>query len=293
MKTYSDIATDGGSRIVEQVVEQRAKIEKNLSTITHIVAIGSGKGGVGKSTLSMQIAFALNKRGLKVSVLDADFNGPSLARLSGVRHSLFVPGKNGFSVPKTKSGVGIVSFGSIVPEAQTVNFESVAKGESHVWRATKEFSVLGEVLASADWGELDFLLIDLPPGVERTFQFAEFFGARTKFVLVTIPSEISRGVVARSVAALKQTKSDLLGVIENMSGYFCADCNKLKPLFPSTKKIELGIPLLGSVPFDPELASLCDQGVPLTDFAHLPSSKSIQQTSEKLLKVLELKEKIE
>ena len=288
MKTYSQILTDGGSRVAEQVLEQKLKISKNLSRVREIVAIGSGKGGVGKSTVTMQLAFSLQRQGHKVSVLDADFNGPSLSRLSGVRSAVLVPSENGFSIPKTKEGIGVISFGTIVPEPAAVNFESVSSGESYVWRATKEFSVLGEILAWANWGELDFLLIDLPPGAERTFQFAEFLGPRAKFVLVTIPSDMSIGVVRRGLSALKKTQNDVLGYIENMSGYFCPECKKEKPLFPSSKKMDFGIPCLGRIPFDPELAEACDRGIPLTDRLSVSSFKPLWEISERLQKILEV-----
>lgn len=268
---------DGGSNVVKQVLEQKLKIDRNLSSIDSLLAVGSGKGGVGKSTVTMHLAFALNRLGLKVAVLDADFNGPSLARLSGVQSWVMVPSGNGFSIPKTKEGIGVVSFGTFVPEPEAVNFESVSKGESHVWRATKEFAVLGEILAGADWGELDFLLIDLPPGAERTFQFAEFLGPRVKFVLVTIPSDASFGVVQRSVSALENTRNEILGYIENMSGYFCPGCEKEMPLFPSSKKKDLKVPCLGKIPFDPRLAEACDRGLPLAELAQSPSFHPLRE----------------
>ena len=145
----------------------------------------------------------------------------------------------------------------------TLEFESAAHGESHTWRATKEFALLSEILGSSDWGELDLLLFDLPPGAERTVQYADFLGPRTSFVLVTIPSEVSLGVVARSVAALSKGPNRLLGYVENMSGYYCRDCNAIKPLFGSPdQQSGLEIPCLGTIPFDPELARRCDQGSP-------------------------------
>lgn len=286
MKTYADIASDGGSRIAEQVLEQKAKIEKNLASIRHILAVGSGKGGVGKSTMTMQLSFSLKKKGLNVAVLDADFNGPSLARLSGIKSTLPVPGKRGMSVPKTGDGVGVVTLGTFVAEPEVIDFESVSKGESYVWRATKEFSLFGEILAGTDWGDLDILLIDLPPGVERTSQFADFLRWRSKFVLVTIPSDLSLGVVARTVTSFKENRHNLLGVIENMSGYFCNDCGKVQPLFPSSKKIDLGVRSLGQVPFDPGLAALSDRGAPLTDHSQFSSYKALQEVSENIWNIL-------
>ena len=103
-------------------------------------------------------------------------------------------------------------------------------------------------------------MFDLPPGAERTVQYADFLGPRTSFVLVTIPSEVSRGVVARSVAALSKGPNRVLGYVENMSGYYCRDCNAIKPLFDSPESFGLEIPCLGTVPFDPELAVIAIAG---------------------------------
>ena len=135
--------------------------------------------------------------------------------------------------------------GSLIPESEALEFESAAQGESHTWRATREFALLGEILGSFEWGALDLLLFDLPPGAERTVQYADFLGPRTSFLLVTIPSEVSRGVVARSVAALSKGPNRLLGYVENMSGYYCRDCNAIKPLFvsPSSQTLGPGDPL--------------------------------------------------
>ena len=126
--------------------------------------------------------------------------------------------------------------GSVIPESEALEFESAAHGESHTWRATREFALLGEILESFEWGALDLLMFDLPPGAERTVQYADFLGPRTSFVLVTIPSEVARGVVARSVAALSKGPNRLLGYVENMSGYYCRDCNAIKPLFVSPER---------------------------------------------------------
>ena len=199
----------------------------------HLVAVGSGKGGVGKSTLTLHLAGALRARGLRIAILDADFNGPSQARMAGVQGALFVPGSHKVALPRTRNGIAVFSMGSLIPESEALEFESAAHGESHTWRATREFALLGEILGSFEWGALDLLMFDLPPGAERTVQYADFLGPRTSFLLVTIPSEVARGVVARSVAALSKGPNRLLGYVENMSGYYCRDCNAIKPLFVS------------------------------------------------------------
>jgi len=303
MKHYHDIVGDGGSRVLEQVVEQRARIADGLAGVRHLVAVGSGKGGVGKSTLTLHLAGALRARGLRIAILDADFNGPSQARMAGVQDAVFVPppspagfgGSQKVALPRTSNGIGVFSMGSLLPESQSLEFASAAHGESQTWRATREFALLGEILASFDWGELDVLMFDLPPGAERTVQYADFLGPRTSFLLVTIPSEVSRGVVARAVAALLKSPFDgtqgrrnrVLGYVENMSGYYCRDCNAVKPLFVSPEISSLAIPCLGTVPFDPELARHCDRGIPFAELPDTPVRGALEHVAQQLLDSLE------
>ena len=307
MKRYHDIVGDGGSRILEQVAEQRTRITDGLAGVRHLVAVGSGKGGVGKSTLTLHLAGALRARGLRIAILDADFNGPTQARMAGVQGALFVPGSHKVALPQTRNGIAVFSMGSLIPESEALEFESAAHGESHTWRATREFALLGEILGSFEWGALDLLMFDLPPGAERTVQYADFLGPRTSFLLVTIPSEVARGVVARSVAALSKGPNRLLGYVENMSGYYCRDCNAIKPLFVSPdhrlrggisargrpfdkaqgRPAGLEIPCLGTVPFDPELARHCDRGIPLAELPDTPVGRALEHVAQQLLDSLE------
>jgi ATP-binding protein involved in chromosome partitioning len=288
MKSYYEIIGDGGSNVVGQVAEQRERIARQLSGVRHRVAVGSGKGGVGKSTVTRALAAALVERGRSVAILDADFNGPTQARMSGLNGAVPVPGKEGLTLPRAKDGVGVFSIGGFLPEAGSLEFDSVSQGDAHTWRATREFAALGEVLAAVAWGDLDVLLFDLPPGTERTTQFADALGTETSFVLVTIPSDVSRGVVARSVTALAKTRNRVLGYVENMSGYACADCGEVKPLFPETKDaVALDLPCLGRVPFDPALAFACDRGVPLAEIPGSAATRALHAISGRLVESLE------
>jgi len=283
VKGYHDIVGDGGSRILEQVAEKQTRIADGLAEVRHLVAVGSGKGGVGKSTLTLHLAGALRARGLRIAILDADFNGPSQARMAGVRDAVLVPGSHKVALPRTVNGIPVFSMGSFIPESKALEFESTAHGDSHTWRATKEFALLGEILGSCEWGALDLLMFDLPPGADRTVQYADFLGPRTSFVLVTIPSEVSRGVVARSAAALSKGRNRVLGYVENMSGYYCRDCDAIKPLFESPESSGLEIPCLGTVPFDPELARHCDRGLPLAELPDTPVGRALDQIAQHLL----------
>jgi ATP-binding protein involved in chromosome partitioning len=318
VKRYQDIVGDGGSRVLEQVAEQRTRITEGLAGVRHLVAVGSGKGGVGKSTLTFHLAGALRARGLRVAILDADFNGPTQARMAGVQGALFLPGSDKVALPRTATGIGVFSMGSLIPESEALEFESAAQGESQTWRATKEFALLTDILGAFEWGTLDVLLFDLPPGAERTVQYADFLGSldfargrpTVSFLLVTIPSEVSRGVVARSVAALSKGPNRVLGYVENMSGYYCRDCNAVKPLFgdpfdsahgsatPGTRPSApmgragastsaLQIACLGAIPFDPELARHCDLGRPFAELPDAPVRRALEHVALQLLDQLD------
>lgn len=283
MKNYFDLSQDGGSDIAGQVGRQRERIAEALAGVEHIVAIGSGKGGVGKSTLTMQLALAMERRGRRCAILDADLNGPCQARLAGLEEAALLPGNRGMALPRTATGLGVVSMGSAVPESDDLAFASVARGDSHVWRATREFNLFQQLLGLVDWGRLDVLLVDLPPGAERTLQYAEVLGPGARFVLVSIPTALARGVVARSAAALRRTTNVTLGLIENMSGYWCDDCNEVRPLFdgPADPASRLGLPVLASIPFDPRLAAASDAGDP--ELPRGPAVRAIEAAADSIL----------
>jgi len=296
MKTYHDIQGDGGSDVLGQVQALGRQIEQALSGVRRLIAVGSGKGGVGKSTVTMALAHALVHQGgqgrqsRKVTILDADLNGPSQARLAGLEGRPWVPGDRGLVAPRRSDGIGVVSVGSLLPEATPLTFETVSSGEQQTWRATREMALFAQILAGTDWGDLDVLLLDLPPGTERTVQFAQTLAGlgRVGLVMVTIPSALARGVVARTLSALSELTGltengngdngpQVLGYVENMAGYSCHDCGAIRPLFPESDAEEtpLDAPCLGRIPFDPELAALCDRGWPeaeTADAVHRPAA---------------------
>ncbi len=288
MKSYHDIVGDGGANVLGQVQAIRARRARNLSEIRNLIAVASGKGGVGKSTLATQLAAGLHDAGRRVAILDADFNGPSQARLTGLGLKPLVPTSDGrVALPRTAHGIGVVSIGALVPEGEELRFDTVASGEMHTWRATREFTLLEELLGTVAWGPLDDLVIDLPPGAERAVQFAEFLGAAVRFVVITIPSSLARGVVARSLAALAKTPNRVLGYVENMSGYHCIGCASTQPLFPSEQPRELAARFLGSVPFDPALAARCDRGESVFAPPTLPSAAAVAAIVERVIAALE------
>lgn len=285
MKTYHDIVGDGGSNVIGQVEALQAAIREALSGVRRVVAVASGKGGVGKSTLTAALARRLMQNG-RVTILDADLNGPCQARMAGLEGAPWVPGDGGLLLPRTQDDLGVLSFGSWLDEGRPVEIPSVAPNEEHTWRATRELATLRQLLASVEWGELDALVVDLPPGTDRTQHYAavlQEMGPPVSFVLVTIPSAVSRDVVSRSVSGLRDQGFDVLGYVENMAGYYCHDCDEIRPLFPpSADPVDLDLPRLASVPFDPELARHCDHGWP-ADTADPPGLAALDPLVDKIL----------
>jgi len=290
MKTYSQIEGDGGSAVAEQIADLESSIARRMAGIRHVVAVGSGKGGVGKSTLTRQLGAVLAAAGKRVGILDADLNGPSQAVLGGVQGVPPLPGDEGLLLPVTRDGLKVLSVGSLLAAGEALTWPSAAAGHSHVWRATREFAKLAELLGAVHWGPLDVLLVDLPPGPERTAQFADFLGPQATVLLISIPSALARGVVARSVSALAPLPNRVLGYVENMSGYACAGCGTVRPLFPESREAaELALPCLGRVPFDPRLAALSDEGRAITEIPEAgPVATALAEVARNLINALEV-----
>jgi ATP-binding protein involved in chromosome partitioning len=256
VKRYKDIAGDGGSNIAGQVEAQQGRLKRRLEAVRAIVAIVSGKGGVGKSTLTASLACAFALDGLKVGVLDADLNGPTQAKVLGVRGRRLTIADGVVEPPATDLGIKVMSMDLLLPtDSAPLTWDAPVQDEAHTWRGAMEANALREFLADTNWGTLDLLLLDLPPGTDRLSTIASLVPALSGIVVVTIPSDVSHLVVRRSITVAANTRAPVLGLIENMSGLFVG---------PDAARLagDAGIPFLGSVPFDRALAVAGDQGDP-------------------------------
>lgn len=293
MKKYKDIVGDGGSNIIGQVEEQQSRLKSRLKTIRRVVAVLSGKGGVGKSSVTVNLAAAFVRHGLAVGVLDADLNGPSIARMLGVRGQRLVIGEAGVKPAVTPQGIGVMSMDLLLPSDETpVTWQATTQAESHVWRGNMEANALREFLADTAWGPLDLLLLDLPPGADRLPTVAGLVPSLSGTVLITIPAEVSHLVVKKSITIAKGTGAPVLGLVENMAGYVCQACGAVGPLFQGSRgdslAAEFGIPFLGRIPFDPRLASAGDRGVPfVVEHADSPAGRAFAEIAEHIRRTLQ------
>lgn len=287
MKTYHEIRGDGGSDIAGQVARREERARARMASVARSLAVMSGKGGVGKSAVTANLAAALAMQGQRVGVLDADLNGPCMARMLGVQGRALKLGADGVEPALGPLGVKLASMDLLLPRtAAPVEWAAPAPAHPHAWRGAIEATALGEFLADTVWGELDFLLVDLPPGPERLAGLHGVLPQCDGVIAVTIPSQVAQLTVQRSIVSARRLKAKLIGVVENMCEYLCPCCGAVQPLFAAEAEVggaTLGLPVLARIPFDPQLARCCDQGVPYV-VAHqaAPAAKAFMELAARV-----------
>ena len=246
---------------------QRRRVRERLTDVERVVAVTSGKGGVGKSYVTAALALGLAERLPQgVGVLDADLGGPTAARLLSATGPLRLEAK-GVHPASGLRGVKVFSMEFLLDDESPLRWKEPLR-DRFVWRGLLEAGALREFLADVLWGSLDLLLVDLAPGANRLEDLAELVPDLTGAVAVTIPTEESRRSVQRAMLSARETGVRLLGVVENMSGYSCPSCGATGPLFPGsageTLAQQFSVPLLARIPFSPS-APLAVCPIALTD----------------------------
>ena len=289
-RTYSEVTGADTSRMVEQVAAQHARVAERLADVKACVAVMSGKGGVGKSLVTAALACACADRGLAVGLLDADLVGPSAARMSGVQVSGLKVDENGLDPAISPAGVRVMSMELLLEDGAPLAFKQPAS-ESFVWRGAQERSALREFLADVRWGNLDLLLVDLPPGTQRLIDLDELLPRLDGLIVVTIPAAASEAAVGRSMKLAVQRDIRILGVVENMAGYACKECNEIRPLFPGDAGQQLArvhdTALLGRIPFDAVAADHADMGALDQLMNHTLAGAAIDAVARQFLEAIE------
>lgn len=289
IRTYGEVGGEDSSDLAGQVGEQRARVRRRLEDVRRVVAVMSGKGGVGKSFVAASLAAALAGAGARAGLVDADLDSPSAARMLGADREPLGVGDEGVS-PAEAAGVRLISTDLLLERDAPLRWRG-PDGESFVWRGTQEQGVLREFLGDVAWGRLDWLIVDLPPGTGRLEQLLELVPDLGGVLGVTLPGETSRSSVVRSLRLAADRDVRLLGVVENMSGYTCPGCGRLGPLFPGDAGRRLaeqfGVPLLGAVPFDPRAARLADEGGIADLLASTGAGEELASVARELVRLFE------
>jgi len=270
-------------KVQPQIQGADLKIQMRMKNVKYKIAVLSGKGGVGKSFVSSNLSMALAAAGKKVGIVDVDFHGPSVPKMLGVRGQVLTADDEGIIPVNGPFGIKVVSIDFLLPKDDT----------PVVWRGAIKHTAIKQFLGDVKWGELDYLIIDMPPGTgDEALSVAQLVPNLTGFIIVTIPSEVSTLAVSKSVNFAKTVNAKILGVIENMSYFICPADNKPYYIFGEGKgkkmAEDMGVELLGQVPLDPKIAEANDLGEPFfLKYPDSPASKEFLSIADKVMKIVE------
>ncbi|MBN1655342.1 MAG: Mrp/NBP35 family ATP-binding protein [Deltaproteobacteria bacterium] len=255
--------------------EQRAdrlKLESRLKDIHKKIVVLSGKGGVGKSTIAVNLAVSLTMKGRKVGLLDIDIHGPSVPTLLGIEKAK-LQGTEGEILPVDWQGMKVLSMGFFLNDPDT----------AVIWRGPLKMGAIKQFLRDAAWGELDFLIVDSPPGTgDEPLSVFQLLGKVDGAVVVTTPQKIAAIDVRKSISFCRQLGVPVLGVVENMSGFACPKCGEVTHILNSGggRQIaeDMRVPFLGSIPIDPKIAESGDQGLAfVNEYVSSATAKILQE----------------
>jgi ATP-binding protein involved in chromosome partitioning len=234
--------------------QKDAAVKQSLGKIKNKIIVMSGKGGVGKTSTSVNLAIALANSGHKVGLMDVDLHGPDVPRMLGIEGMPQLTANNKVSPLRYSDNLSAISIESFIP----------SKDDAIIWRGPLKFSAIRQFIGDVEWGDLDFLVIDSPPGTgDEPLTVAQMI-SDAMAIIVTTPQEVALADVRKSINFCKAVKMEIFGLIENMSGFHCPHCGELIELFGSgggerTAK-EMAIRFLGRIPFDPEVVACGDSG---------------------------------
>lgn len=238
-------------------MEENLKITDTLNKIKHKIVVMSGKGGVGKTTVAVNLAYSLSLKGNKVGLLDVDINGPNVPKMLGIEDEKLAGTDGNIRPVDVSSNLKAVSMAFLLQDRDT----------PVIWRGPMKMQVIRQFLGEVEWGELDYLVIDLPPGTgDEPLSIAQSIPKGSGAIIVTTPQDVALLDSRKSVNFARTLKMPVIGILENMSGFSCPHCKKEIDLFKTgggeKAAVEMGVPFLGSVPMDPNIVLTGDSGVP-------------------------------
>jgi ATP-binding protein involved in chromosome partitioning len=273
----------GRDKSLQEYTESQ-QLKDRMTRIKHKIMVLSGKGGVGKSTVAANIAVALALEGRRVGILDLDFHGPSIPKLLNVENRR--PGSDGkcFLPVEYAHGIKVMSIGFLLPD----------ENSAVIWRGPIKMGVIKQLLSEVQWGDLDFLIIDFPPGTgDEALSAAQLLPESDGAIIVTTPQDLSLTDVRKSIDFCRQVKVPIIGVIENMSGLVCPHCHAMIDVFKrgggETMAKDTGVPFLGRIPIDPLIVDSSDRGTPFV--YHNNETEAAKSFLKAIVPLLKLEDK--
>ncbi|MRR16206.1 MAG: ATP-binding protein [Deltaproteobacteria bacterium] len=251
--------------------EDRQRLQKRLCRIQHKIVVLSGKGGVGKSTVAVNLAAALARSGLRVGLLDVDIHGPSVPTMLGLENET-LKGTAGELFPAQSGALKVMSLGFLLQNPD----------DAVIWRGPVKMGIIRQFLTDVNWGDLDYLIVDAPPGTgDEPLSLCQLIQPLTGAVIVTTPQRVAAVDVRKSVSFCRQVNVPVLGIVENMSGFVCPKCGEITQILPEGggRKIatDMNVPFLGAIPMDPGIALSGDSGKVFIDHSsETPTGKMMQ-----------------
>jgi len=278
-----------GTPEFEDVEEVRARAHAALARTARIVAVMSGKGGVGKSSVAVNLAASLALRGRRIGLLDADLHGPSVAQMLGLRGQPVRIGTDERLRPITgPTGVAVQSMDFFLQGNQALDWEG-ADGSGAAWRSALEQAALADLIGRTAWGDLDCLVIDLAPGSDRLPALLPFLCERVVALAVAIPTEVALLAVERSLRRALEARVPVIGLVENFASAVCGACGAEMQLFreadPEPRFAAMGVPVIARIPFDRALARAADVGLPYVagPGASTPAGRALAALADRVL----------
>ncbi len=260
-------------------ISDSKKVKDNLDKIKHKIVVMSGKGGVGKSTVATNLAFSLSQHGYEVGLLDVDINGPDIAKMLGIENERLGAADGGIAPVLVPPHLKVVSMAFLLKDRDT----------PVIWRGPLKMSAIRQFLGDVKWGDLDYLIIDLPPGTgDEPLSIAQLIPGGNA-IIVTTPQDVALLDSRKAVNFAKTLKMPIIGILENMSGLSCPHCKKKIDLFKTGGGLkaasDLSVPFLGKIPIDPKIVETGDNGKPFV-LVH-SKSKSTKKFNEVIKKIEE------
>ncbi len=244
--------------MADEAHNDHKEINARLEKIKNILLVLSGKGGVGKSTVAVNIAAELAQQDKKVGLLDIDIHGPSIPGMFGRDEERIMYNGGAIQPVAYSQNLSLLSVGFLIEN----------KNDAVIWRGPLKYNIIKQFLSDVQWGDLDYLIVDSPPGTgDEPLSISQIIGKRAEAIIVTTPQRVSIDDVRKSVTFCRKLGMNIAGIVENMSGYVCPHCNTAVDIFDSgggeKLSAETDIPFLGRVPIDPNVVRTCDEGIPL------------------------------